>query len=76
MNRVHENRIILCIFAPDMECYNALSGCDKAEYEAIAIAGKSPQEALAEYTSNDANFRRTLEALAQSVSTSVAAELV
>jgi len=72
INACHENRIILSIFAPDMPCYDELSAIDKAEYEPVGSADDNPQEALACFTADQNNFRRTLEALAKSVSKSAA----
>lgn len=69
----HANRIILSLFAPDMECHDRLSEIDKSEYEAIPY-DKSDNDgavqALKDYTTDQANFKRTLEQLAKSVSKS------
>jgi hypothetical protein len=70
INTCHENRIILSIFAPDMPCYDDLSSIDKAEYEPVGSADDDPQDALAQFTADEKNFRATLEALAKSVSKS------
>jgi hypothetical protein len=70
INVCHENRIILSIFAPDMPCYDDLSSIDKAEYEPVGSADDNPQGALAQFTADEQNFRRTLEMLARSVSKS------
>jgi len=70
VNAVQANRIVLSLFAPDMPCYNRLSGIDKSEWEPIHIDGKSPQESLALFTSDRENFRNTLRQLAKSVSKS------
>ncbi len=64
------NRIILSIFAPNFPCYDSLSEIDRSEWEVIELPGKSPQEALAEFTSDQANFGKTLKQLAASVSKS------
>jgi len=77
VNLCHANRIILSIFAPEMDCFNPLSAIDKSEWEAFAYDkadDKGAQKALADYTANKDNFRRTLEQLAKSVSKSAAAE--
>jgi hypothetical protein len=70
INALHGNRIILNLFAPEMECYNKLSEADKSDYQAIPCSGKTPQVALQEFTADQANFRKTMEALAKSVSQS------
>ncbi|HEV7221696.1 MAG TPA: vWA domain-containing protein [Pirellulales bacterium] len=72
-NVVQSNRIILNIFAPDMECYNKLAEVDKSEYEAIPYDSSDPhgaQAALEKYTSDQKNFRRVMDQLAKSVSKS------
>ena len=77
VNLCHSNKIILSIFAPEMDCYNALSAIDKSEWEAFAFDATDPkgaQKALAEFTANKDNFKKTLEQLAKSVSKSAAAE--
>ena len=70
INALVNNRIILSLFAPDMPGYDQLSQTDKSEWEAISAPGLNPQEALAQYTSNQENFRNTLRQLAASVSKS------
>lgn len=70
INACHDNRIILSIFAPDMPCYDDLSAIDKAEFEPVGSQDSDPQDALAAFTADEKNFRRTLEALAKSVSKS------
>jgi hypothetical protein len=73
VNVIHSNKIILSIFAPDLPCYDKLGSLNRAEYEPIPFdAGnpQGPQEALAEYTSDQEKFKRTLMELAKSVSKS------
>lgn len=67
-NRCAENRIILSLFAPDRECYNDLASIQRSEY--FPIGGANPQQALVDFTSDQANFQKTLEQLARSVSKS------
>ena len=69
-NIVMANRIILSLFAPNMEGYDRLSQIDKSEWEVVEYEGLSPQEALKKFTSDPANFRTTLKQLAASVSRS------
>ena len=69
---LHSNRIILNLYAPEMQCHDALAAADKSDYLAIPLNGHGPQEALAEFTADQTNFRKTLEALAKSVSQSAA----
>jgi hypothetical protein len=69
-NAMVNSRIILSLFAPDMPGYDQLSQIDKSEWEAISYPGLNPQEALARFTQDQANFRNTLRQLAASVSKS------
>jgi len=71
-NVLMANRIILSLFAPDMPCYDLLSQVDRCEWEPIGEPGEDPRRALAEFTSDQANFRNTLRQLAASVSKSTA----
>lgn len=68
---IESSRIYLSIFAPEMECYDILSEADRAEYE--AISGENPQEALEQFTSDQTNFRKTMEMLAKTVAASIPA---
>ncbi len=69
-NALVSNRIILSLFAPEMECHNRLSAIDKAEYIAIPNDSDGPQAALRKFTADLNNFRETLKQLAASVSKS------
>lgn len=76
VNACHGNRLILSIFAPQMDCYDKLSAIDKSEYNAIDIPeGKSAQEALSEFTRDQNNFKKTMAQLAKSVSQSAVVTL-
>jgi hypothetical protein len=70
INALHSNRIILNLFAPEMTCHDELSKADKSDYLPIPTGGKDPAAALQEFTGDQNNFRKTLEALAKSVSKS------
>lgn len=69
-NILTQNRIILSLFAPNFPCYESLSETDKSEWEVIDIPGKTAQESLAAFTSDQENFRKTLRQLAATVSKS------
>ncbi len=62
-------KIVLHIFAPKkFERYNTLAEVDKAQWYAIASQdGKTPQEALAEYTSDPSRFGKIIEQLAKTI---------
>lgn len=70
INVIVSNRILLNLYAPEMACHDELSKADKSDYFAIPLDGKNPQEALEEFTRDQANFRKTLEALAKSITAS------
>ena len=75
---LQQERIRLSLFAPDMKCYYDLSVLDKSVYEAIEYDERKPNDAvikLREYTGDTANFMKTLEALAKSVSQSGSADI-
>jgi hypothetical protein len=70
-NVIHPNRIVTSIFAPDLPIFQGtLAALDRNEFNAIKLEGKTPQEALAAFTSDQNNFRETLKQLAASVSKS------
>jgi hypothetical protein len=79
INAIHANRIILSLFAPEMECHDRLGAADKSEYTAIpwdSTSSTGAQEALAKFTSDQTNFRKTMEMLAKSVSASAGTEVL
>ena len=72
---LQQERMRLSIFAPAFPCYGALAAVDKSDYEAIDILpGKTPQEALRDFTADRANFKKVLELLAKSVTASGGAD--
>ena len=67
------NRILLFIFAPELDCYDKLSEIDKSEYEAIEIQGdEKAADALERFTKQPDAFKRAMEQLGKSVSASAA----
>jgi hypothetical protein len=62
-------KIVLHIFAPKkFEKFNTLAEVDKAQWYAIPVQdGKTPQDALAEYTSDPHKFGKILEQLAKTI---------
>lgn len=75
INAIHENRILLSLYAPENDCHDSIAAADRSEYFAIPTGGKSAQQALMEFTKDQANFRKTLEMLAKSVSQSAGVPL-
>jgi hypothetical protein len=72
-----QNRIILSLFAPEMDCHMRLSELDKCDYEPIPWDSSVPngaQTALREFTTDRTKFARTMAALARSVSRSAEVE--
>jgi len=67
------NRLLLFIFAPEMDCYDDLASIDKSEYEPITInSGEDAADALARFTKDPSAFKRAMEQLGKSVSASAA----
>jgi hypothetical protein len=62
-------KIVLHIFAPKkFDRFNTLAEVDKAQWYAIPVQeGKSPQAALAEYTSDPSKFGKIIEQLAKTI---------
>jgi hypothetical protein len=62
-------KIVLHIFAPKkFDRFNTLAEVDKAQWYAIPVQeGKTPQEALAEYTSDPSKFGKIIEQLAKTI---------
>jgi von Willebrand factor type A domain len=62
-------KIVLHIFAPKkFDRFNTLAEVDKAQWYAIPVQdGKSPQDALAEYTSDPSKFGKIIEQLAKTI---------
>jgi hypothetical protein len=78
INAIHENRIILSLYAPEMDCHDEIAAADRSEYFAIPWDRKAPngaQKALKDFTCDQENFRKTLEMLAKSVSQSAGVPL-
>lgn len=73
------NRILISLFAPEMDCHFDLSGIDKAIYKPIPYdkADKwGAAKALEAFTRDKANFENTLRQLAKSVSASADVEIL
>ena len=69
-NACHTNKIILQIFAPEMDCFYELGELDKADchlfpYDESDPTG--PAKALNEFTSERGNFKEMLAALAKTL---------
>lgn len=73
-NLAMSNRIILIFYAPDDECYEALSAIDKSEWE--PIEGPDYVQGLVDFTGDKANFRKAMLALARSMSRSASVEIL
>ena len=75
---LQQERIRLSLFAPEMKCHYELSKLDKSVYEAIEYDESVMDDAvqkLRAFTSDKANFMKTLESLAKSVSQSGSADI-
>jgi len=68
-NKCAENGIVVCLFAPDFPIYGTITDIPRLEYFAIPLPpGANPQQALAAFTTDQANFQETLKQLARTVS--------
>lgn len=68
----YANKLKVILYAPEAPCYTDLSVMAGLEWEPVGTLGDNPVQALKDYTSNSANFRKVMEALAKSVSASAA----
>ena len=74
-----EKRIILRIYAPDMDCYDDIGEIDKCVVERFSYDKddeEGPVKALREFSGDRANFRETMLALAKTVSQSAQTEIL
>jgi Mg-chelatase subunit ChlD len=72
MQAYNANKLKVILYAPEAPCYMELSSMSGLEWEPVGALGDNPVQALKDYTSNAANFRKVMEALAKSVSASAA----
>lgn len=72
LNALESNRIILTVFAPDVEHYTELATVDKCEFQAVK-GGATPQESLEIFAKDRAKFQETLQKLGRTLSQTVAA---
>jgi von Willebrand factor type A domain len=63
------NRIILSIFAPQMECYERLSAVDRSEWNVVE-GGKDAQESMRLFTSDEKNSAAIIQKLAKTITKS------
>ena len=76
-NLIMQEKIRLSVYAPQMPCYDDLSQIDKCEYMPVEFDPSIQNDAvykLREFTADTANFQKTLEQLAKTVSASAVAE--
>lgn len=76
-NLAMQEKLRLSVYAPAMACYDDLTQIDKCEYMPIEFDPAVPNDAvykLREFTADRANFQKTLDQLAKTVSASAVAE--
>ena len=76
-NLAMQEKLRLSVYAPTMPCYDDLTQIDKCEYMPIEFDPTIPNDAvykLREFTADRANFQKTLDQLAKTVSASAVAE--
>lgn len=74
---VMQEKLRLSVYAPAMSCYDDLTQIDKCEYMPIEFDSSIPHDPvykLREFTADRANFQKTLDQLAKTVSASAIAE--
>ena len=79
VNACHTNRIIMQVYAPEMDCYDMLAEIDKADVHTFSYDKSKDDgavQALREFTSDKKNFQETLRALAKTVTQSAQPELL
>ena len=78
-NKVMAARLRISLFAPQMDCYGDLEAIDKLEYHGFSfdpsVRGDAVQK-LRDFTADNANFQKTLEQLAKTVSASAHADVL
>lgn len=62
-------RLRLSLYAPEADCYQAISAIDKCEWEPVGTLSDA-QERMKEFTSDSAHFKKTMEQLAKSITVS------
>ncbi len=62
-------RLRISLYAPETDCYQTISGIDKCEWEQVGTLSDA-QEKMEEFSRDTANFRKTMEQLAKSISVS------
>jgi hypothetical protein len=75
-NLLVSKRVLLSLFAPDLDCYDELSQVDKSEWMVIGQKGDNPQKALETFTREQSKFRDVLKQLAASISKSTTTEIL
>jgi hypothetical protein len=72
INKIHEQKIQLHLYAPDHGCYEELASADKSSWN--LIPGPDYVAGMTAYTADSANFKKVMEALGKSVSKSAEVE--
>jgi hypothetical protein len=62
-------RLRISLYAPETDCYQTVSAIDKCEWEIVGSLSDAVEK-MAEFSANTANFRKTMEQLAKSISVS------
>lgn len=74
-NAITSNRFTTVFYAPSFDCFDDIALMDKAEFEAVCAGDDpDPPKALVTFTQDKANFTKTLQALARTVTKSAAVE--
>ena len=66
---IMQNKLRLSIYCPETDCYHRLSEIDGCEIEFVGTLADAVEK-MAEFSQNTANFQKTLQQLAKSISNS------
>jgi len=67
-NLIGQHKIFTNFFAPDLPCYQeTFQGLGRCEFASIPFEGKTPQQALVDFTADVDGFKDTLKQLAASI---------
>ena len=66
----HQPWLKVILFAPEAPCYGELTMMSGLEWEPVGTLDSDPQQALADYSANQANFKKVMDQLAKTVAIS------
>jgi len=76
INLCQAARLKVILFAPDAPSYGELTIMSGLEWEIVGTLDSKPQQALADYSANQSNFKKVMDQLAKTVAISSVVETV